>query len=133
MILHLSSRSVGVNVHPTYNIFDSSHIFLPFWFVSLSLNDCLCLLPRHAHRSQRGALVGPQALEKIVAARDNNITIDLLITDIQMRGLTGLELIDELNRMKMDIPIFVITGYGDKGLVIELLRRIAPQRMQGIP
>ena len=66
---------------------------------------------------------GQEAFEKVLAARDNNIAIDLLITDIQMPGVTGLDLIYKLNRLNIDIPVFVITAYGDKGLLIELLRK----------
>ena len=66
---------------------------------------------------------GREALEKIQMARDRHIPIDLLITDVRMPGLTGLELIDELRRLHIDVPVFVVTGFGDKKLVIELLRR----------
>lgn len=66
---------------------------------------------------------GQEALEGILKAKENNSAFDLLIVDIQMCGLIGMKLIDELNRLHVDIPIFVITGYGDKRLVIELLRR----------
>ena len=66
---------------------------------------------------------GREALEKISAARGRNVPIDLLILDIQIPGLTGMELIDELTRLHIEIPVFVITGYGDKKMVIELLRR----------
>lgn len=35
---------------------------------------------------------------------------DLLITDVQMPGLDGLALIDRINRIKLNIPIIVISG-----------------------
>ena len=66
---------------------------------------------------------GQEALGKILKAKNNGRPVDLLITDIQMPCLTGLELIDELNRLGIDIPILVITGYGNEELVMELTRK----------
>jgi two-component system CheB/CheR fusion protein len=66
---------------------------------------------------------GREALDKILKAKDNNNPVELLITDIQMPYLTGLELIDELNRLGINIPVLAITGYGDKELVSELIRK----------
>ena len=66
---------------------------------------------------------GQEALDDILESRNTDSPIDLLITDIQMPGLTGLELVDELNRLKMDIPFLVITGYGNSELEKELTDR----------
>jgi CheY-like chemotaxis protein len=66
---------------------------------------------------------GQEALDKIIEAERSGSPVDLLITDIQMPCLTGLELMDELNRAKIDIPILVITGCGNEELVIALMRK----------
>ena len=66
---------------------------------------------------------GQEALDDILESRNTDSPIDLLITDIQMPGLTGLELIDELNRLNMRIPFLVITGYGNHELTAELTDR----------
>ena len=66
---------------------------------------------------------GKEALDKILEAKKSDDKIDLLVLDIQMPCLTGLELIDELNRLDINIPILVITGYRNKELVIELMRK----------
>ncbi len=55
---------------------------------------------------------GQKALEKIVST-GNGKAIDLLLTDIQMPGMSGLQLIDELRRRNVSVPILVITAYGD--------------------
>ncbi len=68
------------------------------------------------------ATEGREALEEIVAARDLGSPIDLLITDMRLPGLTGLQLIDELNYLKMKIPTLVITAYRDRPMVLELMR-----------
>lgn len=66
---------------------------------------------------------GREALEQIMAARQSRRTVDLLLTDIRMPGISGVELIDELEKLNIVIPILVITGYGDKELVIQLMRK----------
>ena len=66
---------------------------------------------------------GQDALGKVLAAKNSHRPIDLIITDIRMPGLTGLQLIDELKQFNMKIPIFVITAHGNKDLVINLMRK----------
>ncbi len=66
---------------------------------------------------------GIVALEKILDATICNSAFDLLILDIQMPKMNGLELIDELRNRHIEIPVLIITGYGDRGLLIELMRR----------
>jgi len=63
-----------------------------------------------------GVKNGQDALDKILNANNSESPIDLIITDIQMPGLNGLELIDELERLRLDIPVFVITAYGSMDL-----------------
>ena len=68
------------------------------------------------------ATEGREALEEMLAARERGRPIDLLITDIRLPGLTGLQLIDELNYLKIKIPVLVITAYGDRSMFLELMR-----------
>ncbi len=63
-----------------------------------------------------GVKNGQEALDKILNANNSESPIELVITDIQMPGLNGLELIDELFRLRIDIPVFVITAYGSRDL-----------------
>lgn len=66
---------------------------------------------------------GAEALERIVSLNDTEEAVGLLITDIQMPELDGLELIDRLQSQEIHLPVIGITGYGKKEIVIELLRR----------
>ena len=68
------------------------------------------------------AAAGREALEEILAAQENGRPVDLLITDIRLPGLTGLQLIDELNYLKIKIPALVITAYRDRSMFLELMR-----------
>ena len=65
---------------------------------------------------------GREGFEKIISARDHQ-AVDLLITDVQMPGWTGVQLIDELKRLNIALPLLVITAYGDQKLKSELARR----------
>lgn len=47
---------------------------------------------------------------------------DLVITDIDMPEMNGVELIQRINRELPSLPVVVMTGVGDKALVIDLLR-----------
>lgn len=48
---------------------------------------------------------------------------DLILTDFQMPGMNGLELIGEINRLKLNIPVIMLTGYGDVSLTIKSIQR----------
>jgi DNA-binding NtrC family response regulator len=45
---------------------------------------------------------------------------DLLITDIKMPGLSGIELIQSMHKSEIKIPIIVITVIPDQKLIEEL-------------
>jgi DNA-binding response OmpR family regulator len=50
---------------------------------------------------------GADALRKL--SKDH---FDLVITDIRMPGLTGLDILPRIRRLKPETPIIVMTGYG---------------------
>lgn len=64
---------------------------------------------------------GIRALE-MLTKQDNSEAYDLLLTDIQMPEMTGLELIRKIKEKQMFLPVIVFTGFGDKDTVVELLR-----------
>lgn len=66
---------------------------------------------------------GFSAYRKIKEMVENHTSPDLVITDLQMPGLKGLELIDYIGSLAFHLPILVITGYGDKETVVSLLRK----------
>ena len=55
-------------------------------------------------------LTAPSALEalKIAGASD----LDLVLTDMKMPKMSGIELLDEFNRLYPDLPVIIMTAYG---------------------
>ncbi len=70
---------------------------------------------------------GKVALEMILKAIQKNHSIDLLILDIQMPIMNGLELADTLKQRHITIPTLIITGYEDKKVLKELFDRNCKQ------
>ena len=87
-----------------------------------NMRNTLAFILETASYQVTTAAEGRAALEGILAARESDRPVDLLITDIRLPGLTGLQLIDELNYLKIKIPVLVITAYGDRSLLLELMR-----------
>jgi DNA-binding NtrC family response regulator len=48
---------------------------------------------------------------------------DLVISDLKMPGMDGLELFDELRKMRPDIPVIIITAYGSPEAADEALKK----------
>jgi two-component system, sensor histidine kinase and response regulator len=61
---------------------------------------------------------GKDALEIIKAN-----TIDILITDLRMPGMDGLELLSRTSELHLDLQAIVLTGYGDMQNAVEALNR----------
>ncbi|MDO1580484.1 sigma-54-dependent transcriptional regulator [Rhizobium oryzicola] len=59
-----------------------------------------------------------QALAQVNADLDG-----ILITDVLMPGMTGLELFDHVRAIDPDLPVILITGHGDIPMAVEALRR----------
>jgi CheY-like chemotaxis protein len=53
----------------------------------------------------------PMALQRITEAVDQSLI--LILSDINMPGMSGLELLPKARAMRPDVPIIMITAYGD--------------------
>jgi CheY-like chemotaxis protein len=51
------------------------------------------------------------ALERIAAAKDSPLI--LILSDINMPGMSGLEFLPKAKEIRPDIPVIMITAYGD--------------------
>jgi len=53
----------------------------------------------------------PMALQRISTAGDESLI--LILSDINMPGMSGLELLPKAKAIRPDVPIVMITAYGD--------------------
>ena len=65
---------------------------------------------------------GQEALGAIAGASRCATGFDLLVIDVQMPGLTGIELVEEIGRLGTAVPTLLITGYRCPDRVAELRR-----------
>ena len=61
---------------------------------------------------------GARALELMAVEQP-----DLVITDLKMPGLDGLQLLQELRTRKLDTPVIVLTGYASVDSAVEAMRK----------
>jgi DNA-binding NtrC family response regulator len=48
---------------------------------------------------------------------------DLIIADLKMPGLDGMELLDSIKRIHEDIPVIIITAYGTVEAAVETMNK----------
>ncbi|MBW1770567.1 MAG: response regulator [Deltaproteobacteria bacterium] len=61
----------------------------------------------------------PSEALKIVTEKD----VDLVISDLKMPGMDGMELFDELKEIRPDIPVIIITAYGSLEIADEAMKK----------
>jgi len=72
------------------------------------------------------ACSGAEAIERIKEAEEGSLI--LLFSDINMPGMTGLELLPRVKAMRPDLPTIMITAYGDAAT----LRRAQEAGAEGV-
>ena len=50
------------------------------------------------------------------------LKLGCLLLDVRMPGMSGLQLIDELNKQNISIPVIFITGHGDVAMAVEAMK-----------
>lgn len=77
------------------------------------LRQLLChKLRRHGCRVM-AARTGLELAQLLVEPGHEPAAVELVITDIRMPGLTGLEIVALLRQVDWALPVIVITGFGD--------------------
>ena len=57
------------------------------------------------------AISAADALARIAGAIEQSLI--LILSDINMPGMTGLEMLPKVREMRPDVPVIMITAYGD--------------------
>jgi CheY-like chemotaxis protein len=80
--------------------------------------DVEVLFRQHFRRDLRAgrftmefAQSGPAALQRITEA--TGVSLILILSDINMPGMSGLELLPKAKSLRPDVPVIMITAYGD--------------------
>lgn len=87
------------------------------------LTQCLDLILSIAGHKVTTASNGEKALALIKDIYNKGNKIDLLITDIWMPGMTGLELITKLNQQKIQPLTLGISGFTDNETIEQLHKK----------
>lgn len=67
------------------------------------------------------ALSAKEALAKLDGSVGEEII--LIVSDINMPGMSGLDLLPVVKQRRPDLPVFMISAYGDKDIVATALAR----------
>jgi CheY-like chemotaxis protein len=73
------------------------------------------ILQMHGYRAI-SAFSGEDALEKM-----NKEESDLVVTDVRMPGISGIELANKLRESHPQTPIIIVTGYDQQGVSQDLV------------
>ena len=78
------------------------------------------------------ALLGSEGYEILTADNARNAIrlieeseLDLVITDIKMPGISGMELLEEAKKIAPDLPIIMMTAYGTIEMAVEAMKKRA--------
>ncbi len=78
------------------------------------------------------AILGPEGYEIITADNAHEALrmvreadLDLVITDVKMPGIDGIELLAECKKVKPDLPVIMMTAYGTIEMAVEAMRKDA--------
>ena len=64
---------------------------------------------------------GISAIHELDSAREKGIAYDYMVTDIFMPDIDGLKILKVIKNQYPDLPVLVITGYGDVSLEVEAI------------
>ena len=73
--------------------------------------------------SDKGYEVAEAASGEEALARFSEMEVDLVVTDIQMEGITGLDLLAEIKKRSPQTPVLVMTAFGTVENAVEAMRQ----------
>jgi two-component system NtrC family response regulator len=78
------------------------------------------------------ALLAPEGYEIVSAGNGQDALsiiresdLDLVITDVKMPGMSGMDLLEACKRLKPDLPVIIMTAYGTIEMAVEAMKKHA--------
>lgn len=62
-----------------------------------------------------------QNVESALAGLEDEPPV-VIVSDVRLPGMTGLELLDEIQKKDRDLPVILITGHGDVSMAVQAMR-----------
>ncbi len=84
-----------------------------------AIRDSLSLILRYEHHETLLAPEGKTALQLV----ESNPDIDLVFLDIKMPGRDGLEVLGDIQKVRPDVPVVVISGHATFDTAVEATKR----------
>lgn len=69
-------------------------------------------------------------IEQALSLFQSDTTFDAILTDIRMPGQTGLDLLAKIRESEPELPVLVMTGYGEYQIAVEALRKGATDYLE---
>ncbi len=82
-----------------------------------ALRDAVCFTLEMAHHEVTGVDGGPSALAELERQRFN-----LVVTDLRMQPMDGLQLLHEIRACQPQLPVLLMTAYGDVDKAVAAMR-----------
>jgi two-component system NtrC family response regulator len=78
------------------------------------------------------ALLSPEGYEIVTSEKAQEALrmiqeadVDLVLTDMKMPGMTGMELLEEAKKIKPEVPVIMMTAYGTIEMAVEAMKKHA--------
>lgn len=88
----------------------------------MMLNSMRLILKMSGYKVET-AKDGMEAFNKIIDAEKKEKQFDLIIIDVLMPGLDGLELLNKLSHKEIIIPVVVVTECTDSKMMFEMIQK----------
>ena len=89
--------------------------------------DMRDLLQDDLERAGYKTLVAVDGRSAFIHIKRSDEPIDLVITDVQMPGMKGNDLLAAVREMRAEAPVIIITGFGSVGQAVEMMKQGAYQ------
>jgi len=84
--------------------------------------DIRTVIRRQLSGTQYEVLEAEDAEQAMQLLGENALTIDVIITDVRMPRISGVEAVDYFRRNHPSTPIIVLTGFPDMDLAVDFMK-----------